>query len=397
MSLRILHVLDHSLPLHSGYAFRTLAILREQKKRGWQTLQVTTPRQGVSDADRDTIEGFTFLRTSAPENAGLIAEMRATARRLDEAVEEFRPDVIHAHSPVLAGLPALWIARRRKRPLVYEVRALWEDAAVDHGSSRAGGLRYRASRSLESYVLRRANHVTTICDGLRQEIVERGVPSEKVTVIPNAVDIDRFAIGAGKPDSAGPPQHAGGPLQIGFIGSFYHYEGLDLLLEAIAQLKHEGVGVEAWLVGGGPEDEALRQQAYALAITDSIHFTGRVNNDGVAAYYRQLDALIYPRRKSRLTEMVTPLKPLEAMANGKLVLASDIGGHRELVQHGKTGLLFAPDRVDTLSALIKEVERDRDQWSALVECGFDFVRNERNWSASVARYEKVYRRESLAP
>lgn len=395
MSIRILHVLDHSLPLHSGYAFRTLAILREQEKRNWQTLQVTTPRHGVSDADRETIEGFTFLRTSVPKkSAGLFAEMRATARRVDEAVKEFQPDVIHAHSPVLAGLPALWIARRRKRPLVYEVRALWEDAAVDHGSSSAKGLRYRASRALESYVLRRADHVTTICDGLRQEIVGRGVPPESVTVIPNAVDVGRFAIDAGRVDVASPPRQPCDRLQIGFIGSFYHYEGLDLLLEAIAQLRQEGICVEAWLVGGGPEDEALRQQADALGITDSVHFTGRVDNDGVAAYYQQLDALIYPRRSSRLTEMVTPLKPLEAMANGKLVLASDIGGHRELVQHERTGLLFQPNRVDTLSTLIKEVERDRDQWPAIVENGFDFVRNERNWTASVARYESVYRQGS---
>ena len=179
MSLKILHVLDHSLPLHSGYAFRTLAILREQAARGWETLQVTTPRQGASSGDREEIEGLTFLRTSMVNGGGLISEMLATARRVDDAVDQFAPDVIHAHSPVLAGLPGWRIARRHGCRFVYEVRALWEDAAIDHRSSTFKGARYWLSRLLESFLLRRADHVTTICEGLRREIISRGVPAHR--------------------------------------------------------------------------------------------------------------------------------------------------------------------------------------------------------------------------
>src|SRR5215468_4170050 len=191
--MRILHILDHSLPLHSGYSFRTVAILREQRSLGWETLQVTTPRHGPSVSEVETVDGWRFHRTPPPRRffptAGptlYVGEMAATARRIDELAQSFSPDVLHAHSPVLNALPALRVGRKRGIPVVYEVRALWEDAAVDHGTTTEGSLRYRASRALETFALRSADHVTTICDGLRAEIVGRGVAPDHVTVIPNA-------------------------------------------------------------------------------------------------------------------------------------------------------------------------------------------------------------------
>ena len=157
MSLSILHVLDHSLPLHSGYAFRTVAILREQAALGWRTFHLTTPRHGLalkaSTPAEETVDGWRFFRTSPPDprwrNVPLVAElaeMAATSRRIGELIDRLRPDIVHAHSPVLNALPALWAAHRRRVPVVYELRALWEDAAVDHGTTREGSLRYRASR-----------------------------------------------------------------------------------------------------------------------------------------------------------------------------------------------------------------------------------------------------------
>jgi PEP-CTERM/exosortase A-associated glycosyltransferase len=390
LSLKILHVLDHSLPLHSGYSFRTLAILREQSKRGWQTLQVTTPRQGGSTEDREIIEDLTFLRSQARDGVGLFGEMRATARRVDEAVSEFEPDVIHAHSPVLAGLPAWTVARRRRRRFVYEVRALWEDAAVDHGSSASKGMRYRLSRMVESFLLRRADHVTTICEGLRQEIVSRGVDKDRVTVIPNAVDTDRFEAPPEMLEPSTGPTGAGDTFRVGFIGSFYRYEGLEVLLEAVARLRQSRFPCKVVLVGGGPEEESLKKLTRERGIRDSVTFTGRVDNAEVAAYYRDLDALIYPRHSSRLTEMVTPLKPLEAMANGKLVLATDIGGHRELIEDGTTGLFFPAGDAAALATLIENVAGNPGDWAPIASNGLAFVRKHRNWERSVARYERVY-------
>ena len=206
--MRILHILDHSLPLHSGYVFRTLAILREQRALGWQTLQLTTPRHGKAASEIEDVDGWRFHRTPLEKNAvsrtpgvGYVMEMRATARRIEELAKSFNADILHAHSPVLNALPALRAGRRLGIPLVYEVRALWEDAAVDHGTTTEGSLRYRATRALDTHVFRRAGHITTICEGLRREITGRGIPAERVTVIPNAVDAREFQYG-GAPDPA---------------------------------------------------------------------------------------------------------------------------------------------------------------------------------------------------
>ena len=144
-----------------------------------------------------------------------------------------RPQILHAHSPVLNALPAIRAGRRHGIPVVYEVRGLWEDGAASHGTHGEAGLRYRATRLIETRALRRADAVTTICEGLRREIAARGIASEKITVIPNAVDRKAFH-GPGRPDPALAARLGlGGKRVLGFFGSFYSYEGLHLLLRAL--------------------------------------------------------------------------------------------------------------------------------------------------------------------
>jgi PEP-CTERM/exosortase A-associated glycosyltransferase len=394
--MRILHILDHSLPLHSGYAFRTIAILREQRARGWETLQLTTPRQGETSAEVEEAGGWRFHRTpmrlgSARGNgAGLLREMLATAGRISELAQSFRPDILHAHSPVLNVLPALWVGHRRRIPVVYEVRALWEDAAVDHGSTTEGSLRYRTSRALETFALRNADHVTTICDGLRGEIAGRGVRPERITVIPNAVDTSEFAFGVEPDASLRNELGLEGKTVIGFAGSFYAYEGLDLLIEAAALLAPRRPELRVLLIGGGPQEEALKRLAAERHLTDRVIFTGRVPHDQVSRYYELIDVLAYPRRRMRLTDIVTPLKPLEAMAQGRMLVASDVGGHRELVRDGENGFLFPAGNSDALAQAIETVLSRRAEWPRLREHARRFVEAERTWTQSVARCADVY-------
>ena len=315
--------------------------------------------------------------------------MRATAARLDEVIALEKPDILHAHSPVLNAFPALSAGKRHNLPVVYEVRALWEDAAVDHGTARAGGPRYLASRYLETLAMRRADAVTTICEGLRHEIVARGIAPEKVTVIPNAVDIEQFSRGGeAKPDLI-ERYGLAGSVVLGFVGSFYAYEGLDLLLEAMVLLKDEAP-VKLLLVGGGPVEDQLRKKAEALKLGESVIFTGRLPHEQVKDIYDLIDVLVYPRTASRLTELVTPLKPLEAMASEKLVLASDVGGHRELIRDEETGFLFtAGDAKRLAEAILKTLER-RNRWNEICRAGRKFVETERTWVSSVSRYASIY-------
>jgi PEP-CTERM/exosortase A-associated glycosyltransferase len=399
MTLRVLHVLDHSIPLQSGYTFRTRAILREQRRLGWETFQLTGPKQAGPTALEEEVDGLRFYRTpwrprgmTAWPGLHELALMRAIQRRLEEVITLVRPNLLHVHSPVLNALPALWVGRKHGIPVVYEVRAFWEDAAVDHGTSTEGGFRYRATRAIETWALRRAAHITTICDGLRQEMVQRGISADKITVIPNAVDVAAFDFG-GEPDNA-LKRRLGlqGTTVVGFIGSFYAYEGLDLLIEALPAVLAQRPEVRLLLVGGGPQEEALKALAGRLGLADKTVFAGRVPHDDVQRYYSIVDVFAYPRRSMRLTELVTPLKPLEAMAQGQLLVASDVGGHRELIRDGETGILFPAGSAEALAQGIARLLGQRDRWPELRDRGRRFVEQERTWGRSVARYRDVFRR-----
>lgn len=394
--MRILHVLDHSIPLHSGYTFRTAALLREQRARGWQTFHLTSPKQGAATQLHESVDGLEFFRTPAAlpsSSVPVLNEVRliqALAQRLKQVVEQIRPDIIHAHSPVLNALPALTVGRRNRIPVVYEIRAFWEDAAVDHGSTREGSLRYRATRALETHAIRRAGHVFTICEGLRADIVARGIPAGKVTVIPNAVDVEGFQLAQPADPALQVRWGLQGRTVLGFIGSFYAYEGLDLLVSAMPQLVQQRPDLALLLVGGGPQEAALKAQVRALGLDDRVVFTGRVPHAEVNRYYDLIDLLAYPRHSMRLTELVTPLKPLEAMAQGHLFVASDVGGHKELIRHGETGWLFKADDRDALAAAVLDMLAHRDRWPQLRANGRRFVEEVRNWRNSVAHYEAPY-------
>ena len=404
--MRVLHVLDHSVPLHSGYTFRTLALLREQRAMGWETHHITSPKHAAAVAGEsavaleETADGWHFHRTPAAPAAsgtrlpglGEVALMKQLERRLLGVAQQLQPDVLHAHSPVLNAIPALRVGRRLGIPVVYEVRAFWEDAAVDHGTTTEGSLRYRLTRRLETHALRNADHVFTICEGLRGDIAARGIAAGKITVIPNAVDIRDFEPG-GVPDAALQTRLGlDGAVVLGFIGSFYAYEGLDLLLQALPELLRRRPELRVLLVGGGPQDAALKAQAQALGVADKVVFTGRVPHAEVQRYYDLIDVLAYPRHSMRLTELVTPLKPLEAMAQGRLLVASDVGGHKELIRDGDTGVLFRAGSAESLTDAVDGLLQRRHTWPALRAAGRAFVERERQWAASAQRYRPVFER-----
>ncbi len=397
--MKILHILDHSIPVLDGYSVRTLSILRHQRELGWETVHVTSPKHELPAPPVEHVDGWEFFRTAPGKGplarlpilqyATVISDL---SRRIIEVARETKPDVLHAHSPALNGLAALRAGRRLRIPVVYEVRALWEDAAVGAGVQSEGGLRYRLSRALESVTMREADAITTICEGLRSDILKRGIPAPKVTVIPNAVDAASFdgpvrldrdlAVRLGLTDK----------LVLGFVGSFYRYEGLHLLIHALPRLLAAEPRIRLLLVGGGDDDAMLRRLAFERGLTGSVVFAGRVPHAEVPDYYDLIDLLVYPRLPIRLNDLVTPLKPLEAMARGKIVIASDVGGLRELVRDEDTGYLFRAGDPAALAARVLDAERGRATWPALRARARHFVETERSWEASVARYRDVYGR-----
>lgn len=396
--MRILHIFDHGLPLQSGYVFRSLGLLSGQRALGWETHHVSSPKQGSDRDDIEIVDGWTYHRTAAPGLSKItgvheLQHMRRVDRRLDTLIEELKPDVLHAHSPLLNGYPAMWAARRHGLPFIYEVRAFWEDAAVDHGTAVAGGARYKLTRALETRLLRRADAVTCICEGLAADIRGRGVPADKITVIPNAVEPALFERRAATDDQT--LRHElglEGKTVLGFVGSFYAYEGLRFLVGCLPDLLEEYPDIRLLLVGGGPEADAIRGDVDALGLGGRVILPGRVPHGEVQRYYDLIDILVYPRLPMRLTDIVTPLKPLEAMASEKIVLASDVGGHLELIEDGKTGYLF---KAESRAGLVQGVERalsDAEHWPEVRANGRQFVATERNWQAVCRRYLPVVQR-----
>lgn len=397
--IKALHILDHSLPMHSGYTFRTRAILKAQQRLGIDVRGITGLRHTHPGPAEEEEDGLHFHRTpgKATGPAGLREwrEVKLFAKAIDKLVEEWRPDVLHAHSPALCGLAALQVARKHGIPLVYEIRAFWEDAAVGNGMSKANSLRYRLTRGLENYVVRRADAIVTICEGLRSDLISRGTPAQRITVAPNGVDMALFGTPP-EPDVTLAaeldllnPQGERMPV-IGFIGSFYDYEGIDILIEAMELLVRYHPDARLLLVGGGPCEQALREQAAKSSAAKAIHFVGRVPHDQVERYYALTDILAFPRKRSRLTDLVTPLKPLETMAQGKIVCASDVGGHRELIEDGVTGRLFTPDDAQACAGALASLLTHRQRWPALREAGRLHVKTKHDWARNAERYKVVY-------
>jgi len=395
--MRILHVFDHSLPLQSGYVSRSLGIIRAQRTHGWQTVHLTTPRHPATEQS-ETVDGLKFYRTTEVGTTTpllrLYMEMRATRRRLAKIVAAEKPDIIHAHSPVLNVVPALAVGRRFRLPVVYEVRALWEDAAVDHGSTSERSLRYRWSRKLDTWAMRRADCVAPICEPLRHDIIGRGIPAERVVIVPNAVSRTLLSSAAGQARDEVLRGQLGlsGQIVLGFIGSFYTYEGLDLLLKAAVRLRERQVSFSILLVGGGPDEERLQNLAEKSGLSDCVRFAGRVHHSEVARYYNLIDILVFPRKRMRLTELVTPLKPLEAMAQSKPIVASDVGGHRELIRDGETGYLFAADDANALAARLEQVIANPDDRARVAQQGRRYVEEERTWDRVMDAYAEIYER-----
>lgn len=398
---RVLHILDHSLPLQSGYTFRTRAILKAQQAMGFEVRGLTGQRHAAppTDAEPECVDGLIFHRTPGiPKPLPLVrewGEVSALADRIVDVAREWRPDVLHAHSPALCGLAAVKAGKRLGIPVVYEIRAFWEDAAVGNGTGRENSPKYWLTRMLENDVVAKADRVVTICEGLRDDLIARGFAPDKISIMPNGVDLALFGDPLPRDAALASELALGEGPVIGFLGSFYPYEGLDDLIAAMPAIVAAIPGARLLMVGGGPADAELRAQAESSPVAAAIRFVGRVPHTQVDRYYSLVDVVCYPRKAMRLTELVTPLKPLEAMAQGKLVAASDVGGHRELIHDGIDGTLFPADDPAGLALAMVRMLESQEQWPVVREQARNHVGSRHDWALNARRYELVY--QALIP
>ncbi len=397
--MRILHVLDHSLPNFSGYSFRSDYIVRMQHRLGLSPSVVTSPKHLNPVAERETLQGIDHYRSEWPSFYLLpqpnsvpflkqAACISALAKRIEKVAAEQRIDLIHAHSPSLDGLAAGRAAKRLGIPWIYELRYYEEDAAVDRGKTTSTSLRYRLAQRLERQVLDRADRVVTISKGLRADLNSRGVENDKIFEVPNGVDTDYF-----QPRRADAELIARYDLEgrtvVGFIGSLYVYEGLTYLVEAMLQLLDYRDDVKLLIAGEG-EDTSNLKTMIPDRWRKHIILTGKIPHDQVRRYYSVMDILVYPRISSRLTELTTPLKPLEAMAMERVVVGSDIGGMRELVRSGETGLLVEAANPSAYAAAISQLADNPEMRLEIGRRARTSVVTERDWLRIAERYPNIY-------
>ncbi|MBM4136445.1 MAG: glycosyltransferase, exosortase A system-associated [Nitrospira sp.] len=392
--MKILHILDHYKPHFSGYVFRTSYILKYQKEFGLEPVIVTSPKHGHAEKPVEQIDKIRIYRTVSNDfgKTPFVKEtrlMKTLQKRIEEVIECENPDVIHAHSPSLNGNPALRAGRKYGIPVVYEVRAFWEDAAVDHGTFAEGSLKYKISRFMETGLFKKVDALFTICEGLKKEMVSRGIPDDKVTVIPNCVDTEVFApleYDLAIADRYGLKDK----IVYGFIGSFYHYEGLDILLDSYKNVIKKNSNTMLFLIGDGPARSALHEKTKQMGLLRNIIFTGKIPHQEIKRYYSVIDFLVYPRKSMRLTELVTPLKPLEAMAMGKVVVGSDVGGIKELVTHNKDGFLFKAGDINDLSRLLNDLAFNQNDTGRISKAAMETVHEKHKWDIAVKKYLPVY-------
>jgi len=400
--MKVLHILDHSLPYFSGYSFRSDYIINAQMRMGLHPVALTSPKHEDFNRECETIDGVDYHRLRWPgfttplRKISLLSQafcLTALTKEIRRLAEALKVDVIHAHSPATNGLAASQVARDANLPVVYELRYYDEDAAASRGKTSHNSLRYRLTRRLEQSVLEKATRVTTISKALRADLISRGVDPGRIFEIPNGVDTNFF-----QPIDADAELIArynlAGKTTIGFIGSFYFYEGLEHLLDAMILLLAKRSDVKLLLVGEGEADRMLRKRIPGQ-LWEHFIFTGKVAHAEAPRYYSVMDILVYPRVSSRLTELTTPLKPLEAMAMEKVVVGSDVAGMRELLNDGETGFLVEPGNPRALAKRLLSLVESATVRRAMGERAREFVLRERDWEKIVSYYLSVYR-EAMA-
>ena len=441
--LRILHVLANGPPDVNGYAVRTQGLLKAYVETGQiEPVGLTSPwyPQRESMAEPIEVDGITYHRCLHPARMKSTkgTGMKWTAARgrdritgsegftakplwrraLHFALKPLRPgwswieerilfkhftariievakaekaEIIHAHVPYRVGMPAMKAARTLNIPFVYEMRGMWEESAVASGRWRAGGLAHRRFRRMETKVLRNADAVICISETLRKEAISRGVPAGHISIVPNAVNLEESESESSELFSQVKAK-LGDSLIVGYIGSLRELEGVDLTADAVALLRNQGMDAKLFVLSSEAGQSELFAHCERIGIGEHALIEGPVPHEQVAQFYGLIDVFVVSRPDTRVTRLVTPLKPFEAMRSGRALVMSDLPALAEIVEDGKTGRLYPVGDTESLSTIIRELLEDESQRNALGTSAAQWIESNRTWGRVVSKVPEIYLR-----
>ena len=313
-----------------------------------------------------------------------------TDRILDVAKAE-NAEIIHAHVPYRVGIPAMRVARKLGLPFVYEMRGMWEESAVASGRWRAGGLAHRRFRRMESKVLRNADSVVCISETLRKEAISRGVSSDRISVVPNAVSHDTSDSKEPELLSEVKAKLGDNPV-VGYIGSLRELEGVDFTASAVAELRKRDVDAKLFVLSTESGQSELIAHCEALGIGDYVHIVGPVPHEQVSYFYALIDVFVVSRPDTRVTRLVTPLKPFEAMYHARPLVMSNLPALAEIIDEGITGVLYPPGDLSKLVESIGKILTDKEFAESLGKSARDWIISERTWENVCSEYTGAYDR-----
>lgn len=396
--MKVLHVFYSTLPSSKGSDIRSRDVIESQAGIGIDVLAVSSPFQDPVEmgAKVERIAGCPCYRSSdvdsrlriSEKDQGLMVKLRKMTKLLSFgdfvgilAARE-GPDVIHAHSTFFCAFAGRRAAQRLGKPLVYEVRSLWEERAVMKSPTLKTRVVARLIRLIETHAMRMADHVVVISEGLYRDVVARGIPQHCITLVRNGINLSRVCGG-----SATINGKRAADWVFAYIGNLSDIEGLDILIEAVKILRERGWNNALQIYGDGPAMDRLKLQARNV---EGVTFFGRFNPEDAREIYAEVDVVVNPRRRSSLTDKVTPLKTLEAMAWRKPIVVSSVAGMLELVRDGETGFVFEADDVLALVGTLIRILENPEVLPPVIERAWEFVSEERSWYANAKAYWELY-------
>lgn len=406
---KLCYVLHNSLPYSSGgYATRAQGLAVGLQSIGITTAAITRPGYPLDvkaelSAEAlpltDEVQGITYIRAPHPRRKGNVLReyIPEAANELKQIITKQNPSVVAAASNYIAALPALIAARELGLPFVYEVRGFWEVTRLSRQPSYLKEPSYKIQEEMETFVCNSADKVVTLTQAMREELIRRGVAAEKIFLVPNACEPDRFVPRRRSPELASRLAIPDEVPVIGYVGTFVDYEGLDDLAQACGLLKEAGHAFRLLLVGNentsgkdrGPITDDILRCAREYNFEEWLILPGRVPHEEVSEFYSLIDIAPFPRKPWPVCEMVSPMKPLEALAMEKAVVVSDVSALAEMVPDRERGLHFEKGSVTSLFQALEELVLSPELRQQLGRRGRKWVMEERTWEHSARAFAEV--------